>query len=87
MLDRRLLLDEAVVERIRQRFARHNIAMPAINTRQAMVPDGAAVLENENGTAPELWMEHEGTRILLLPGPLGSALAAIARQPAEKVAG
>src|SRR5262245_23213860 len=32
--------DEAVVERIRARFARRNLNMPAINRRQAMVPRG-----------------------------------------------
>jgi nicotinamide-nucleotide amidase len=58
-----------IFERIRQRFARRNIAMPDINRRQAMVPRGATVLENANGTAPGLWIEHEGKAIVLLPGP------------------
>ncbi len=43
--------------------------MPAINRRQAMVPAGAEVLPNANGTAPGLWLEHEGCTIVLLPGP------------------
>ena len=41
--------------------------MPEINRRQALVPDGAVVLENQNGTAPGLWLEQHGA--LLLPGP------------------
>ncbi|MEO5742607.1 MAG: nicotinamide-nucleotide amidohydrolase family protein, partial [Vicinamibacterales bacterium] len=36
---------------------------------QAMVPKGAAVLPNPNGTAPGLWIEHEQKLIVLLPGP------------------
>ena len=32
--------------------------MPEINRRQAMVPAGARVIENANGTAPGLWLEH-----------------------------
>ncbi len=32
-------------------------------------PQGAAVLPNKNGTAPGLWIEHDGKLIVLLPGP------------------
>ncbi len=62
-------VDEAIVERIRQRFARRGMAMPANNRRQGMVPRGAVVLENANGTAPGLWIERGRTAVLLLPGP------------------
>ena len=31
--------------------------------------DGATLLENANGTAPGLWIEHGRTAIVLLPGP------------------
>ena len=62
-------VDEAVVERIRERFARRGLTMPEINRRQAMVPRGATLLENPNGTAPGLWLEHGRTAIVLLPGP------------------
>jgi nicotinamide-nucleotide amidase len=68
-LDLEFDVDEAIVERIRERFTRRGIAMPAINRRQAMVPRGAAVLENSRGTAPGLWIEASGTAIALLPGP------------------
>lgn len=68
-LDLPLDIDEAIVERIRQRFERRGLVMQAINRRQAMVPRGAEVLENPNGTAPGLWIERRGTRVLLLPGP------------------
>jgi nicotinamide-nucleotide amidase len=34
-----------------------------------MVPRGATMLENANGTAPGLWLEHGRTAIVLLPGP------------------
>ena len=61
--------DEAIVEHIRARFARRGLVMSEINTRQAMVPRGAVVLENPNGTAPGLWLERGSTSIVLLPGP------------------
>jgi len=39
------------------------------NRRQAMVPRGARVLENPNGSAPGLWITHGQTDLILLPGP------------------
>jgi nicotinamide-nucleotide amidase len=62
-------VDEAIVERIRERFARRGMTMPEINRRQAMVPRGADVLPNPNGTAPGLWVERGRTAMVLLPGP------------------
>ena len=67
--DMPLDVDEAIVDRIRDRFARRGMTMPDINRRQAMVPRGAVVLENPNGTAPGLWIERGRTAIVLLPGP------------------
>ena len=61
--------DEAVVSRIRERFSRRGLTMPDINRRQGMVPHGATLLENSNGTAPGLWLEHGRAAIVLLPGP------------------
>jgi nicotinamide-nucleotide amidase len=61
--------DETVVERIRQRFEQRGMVMPEINRRQAMVPRGAVMLENAHGTAPGLWIERDGTSLVVLPGP------------------
>lgn len=55
--------------RIENRFARLGRVMPANNLRQALVPEGADWLENKQGTAPGLWIEHDGILIVLLPGP------------------
>jgi nicotinamide-nucleotide amidase len=62
-------VDETVVDHIRDRFARRGMTMPEINRRQAMVPRGATVLPNPNGTAPGLWLEKGSAAIVLLPGP------------------
>jgi len=62
-------VDEVIVERLRARFARRGLTMADINRRQAMVPRGADVLENANGTAPGLWLERGGICIVALPGP------------------
>jgi len=68
-LDLPIDTDEAIVEKIRDRFTRRGMTMPAINRRQAMVPRGAVVLDNPNGTAPGLWIERGGAALVLLPGP------------------
>lgn len=39
------------------------------NYKQAMVPKGAIVLDNHNGTAPGLILEKNGKTAILLPGP------------------
>ena len=62
-------VNETVIDRIRERFTRRGLTMPEINRRQAMVPRGAALVNNPNGTAPGLWLEHGSTSIVLLPGP------------------
>jgi len=61
--------DEGITSRIRARFEGRGLSMPDINRRQAMVPSGARVLTNPNGTAPGLWIEHGGQVVVLLPGP------------------
>jgi competence/damage-inducible protein CinA-like protein len=54
---------------LEERFRRWGRTMSENNARQAMVPEGAEWLENRNGTAPGLWIEHDGHLIILLPGP------------------
>jgi nicotinamide-nucleotide amidase len=56
-------------QQIEKRFARIGRTMSENNLRQAKVPEGAVWLENQNGTAPGLWIDHEGTIVILLPGP------------------
>ena len=69
VLQRPLTEDERITAQIRARFASRRMEMPAINRRQAMVPAGARVLDNANGTAPGLWLEDGDRVVLLLPGP------------------
>jgi nicotinamide-nucleotide amidase len=68
-MNRRLLLNEKVLEELRNKFLSLGRQMPEINSRQAMVIEGAEVLDNPNGSAPGMYVEHEGRSIVLLPGP------------------
>ena len=63
-------VDEAIVERIRERFARRGMTMPEINRRQAMVPRGADGARRTR-TAPRraCGSSTARTAIVLLPGP------------------
>ncbi len=64
-----LEIDERMVEGLRDRFAKRGLVMSDNNRRQAMVPRGAVVLENRNGSAPGLLLNAGRTDIVLLPGP------------------
>ncbi len=44
------------------------------NYKQALVPKGALVLDNPNGTAPGLILEKKGKTAVLLPGPPGEMI-------------
>ena len=69
LLHRKLILNEAILRYIEGRFRQLGREMPPVNARQAMVPEGAVVLENPRGSAPGLWLEDRGRCIALLPGP------------------
>ena len=63
-------VDESIVERLRERFARRGMTMPEINRRQAMVPRGAhGAAEPERHRAGPLDRARPQPRIVLLPGP------------------
>src|SRR5262245_55378459 len=64
-----LEIDERIVANLRERFAKRGITMTDNNRRQAMVPRGAVVLENPNGSAPGLWLKRATADVFLLPGP------------------
>lgn len=68
-LSRRLLFNEKVLGQISAKFERMGRGMPEINSRQAMVIQGAEVLDNPNGTAPGMYLEHNNCAVVLLPGP------------------
>lgn len=69
LLEVPLDMDEGILAGLHARFAKRGMDMPGINRRQALVPREATVLPNPHGTAPGLWAETSGTRIILLPGP------------------
>ncbi len=70
VLDLPLVSDEEVRQSIQNYFdqiGRRDI--PDNNWKQALVPMGAKVLQNRNGTAPGLIIEKDDKTVILLPGP------------------
>lgn len=69
VLKRRLILDDAILEKLKARFAKRGVPMPEINARQALVMERAEVLPNPNGTAPGMMVEEGKCTVVMLPGP------------------
>lgn len=69
VLQRQLVLNDDILARLQRRYKARGIEMPPNNARQALVPTGAEILENKNGTAPGLWLRTEKNHVILLPGP------------------
>lgn len=73
MLGRPLHLDGGVLATIHEMFRVRGLRQNASNDRQALVPEGAVVLENPHGTAPGLYLPADSAagspHLFLLPGP------------------
>lgn len=66
---RPLVLHEASKTAIEEYFSRRGIKPTDNNWKQAMLPEGAIVMENHNGTAPGVIIETKKNKVILLPGP------------------
>ena len=71
---KKLLLDKHSLERIETYFAARGIKPTENNRKQAMIPEGAVIFDNNNGTAPGMMMEAGKVKIILLPGPPGELI-------------
>jgi len=63
-----LVTNPETLERITRFFKIRGRQMLESNLRQADVPEACEVLANEQGTAPGMWFEKEGTILVSLPG-------------------
>lgn len=64
-----LELNKIMEDNIKKYFSEKDQNMPSNNTKQAYLPKGAKFLTNEIGTAPGIYIEWNGRKIILLPGP------------------
>lgn len=70
-MGRKLYLDERSLQRIKDNFAFRCRTMTKNNEKQAFIPEGSVIFDNNAGTAPGCAIEDEenGKIIIMLPGP------------------
>ncbi len=68
-LDVPLVLDEQQLRVLETHFAGRGHAMTSNNIKQAMIPKGAVILPNPNGTACGSAIRVGGKMVMMLPGP------------------
>ncbi|NOZ62836.1 MAG: hypothetical protein GXO74_14330 [Calditrichaeota bacterium] len=66
--DGKLVFNEKILQKLRERFRQRNLPMSRCNEQQAYVPDNAKIVGNEIGTAPALLFEKGKKLFFVLPG-------------------
>lgn len=69
VMGKALVLHEESKARIASFFEKRGVKPTDNNWKQAMIPQGAVVLKNHNGTAPGVIIKRDHTHVILLPGP------------------
>ena len=64
-----MVVDDASLKRLELFFSQIGREMTENNKKQAMMPEGATVFLNDNGTAPGLAVNKNGKIAILMPGP------------------
>ncbi|MCF6265074.1 MAG: CinA family nicotinamide mononucleotide deamidase-related protein [Desulfuromusa sp.] len=63
-----LVINEEALKMVHQWFTSRNRRMEASNEKQALLPQWAQPLPNQNGTAPGFRLWHNGCELFFLPG-------------------
>lgn len=69
VLGKDMYLHEESKNLMEEYFAKKGKPFTENNLKQAMIPEGAVVLRNDNGTAPGVIIPYENKHVVLLPGP------------------
>ncbi|MFT8351496.1 competence/damage-inducible protein A [Clostridium saccharoperbutylacetonicum] len=64
-----LLPNEEVIEKIKSYFKFRERKMTENNLKQGLIPEGAIIINNDNGTAPGVIIEENSKVMIILPGP------------------
>ncbi len=67
-LNKKLVLDPKILEKVKEHFRKRGIKMPPINKNQALIIEGSKPLPNPIGTAPGMFIEYKKKLIFSLPG-------------------
>ena len=83
---KQMQMHDESMSRIADLFSSQGLTMTESNRKQAMIPEGAKVLENNNGTAPGILIEDAGKKLFLLPGPPAELIPMFRDQVAPELA-
>lgn len=64
----KLVQNDSLYEKIKERLAAFNIPMNRFNEEQALVPDQAKIITNNYGTAPCMWFDKKDKVVISMPG-------------------
>ncbi len=67
--NKELLPHEESIEKIKNYFKFRERKMTENNLKQGLIPEGAIVINNNNGTAPGVIIEENNKIMIILPGP------------------
>ena len=63
-----LVMNQEILEHVKERFRRRGFDMARVNEGQALVPDKAEIMRNELGTAPGMIFRRNGASVFVMPG-------------------
>ncbi|MDO5708045.1 MAG: competence/damage-inducible protein A [Andreesenia angusta] len=69
-----LIYDQKIMDSIERFFANRGTKPSPNNKKQAYIIEDSIVLKNDLGTAPGYFLENDGIKYILLPGPPGEML-------------
>ncbi|MBE6718106.1 MAG: competence/damage-inducible protein A [Ruminococcaceae bacterium] len=71
LMGKKMVLHDESLRRLKEYFESRNRVMTENNIKQAYMPEGCIILENNCGTAPGAIIENEemGKAVVILPGP------------------
>ncbi|MBE6070494.1 MAG: competence/damage-inducible protein A [Clostridium butyricum] len=67
--NKRLIEDKESLEDLEEYFRFRQTKMTPNNLKQALIPEGAIAIKNNNGTAPGVIIEENDKIMIILPGP------------------
>jgi len=67
--NKKLILHESSIEKIKNYFKFRQRKMTENNLKQGLIPEGATIINNDNGTAPGVIIEENDKVMIILPGP------------------
>jgi nicotinamide-nucleotide amidase len=69
LFGRQMVLHEPTLTALHERWKQRGLGpLPETNRAQALVPEGAELLDNRHGTAPGIWIQADGKWVAMLPG-------------------